>query len=314
MIPWPKSKRFALSIMDDTDRARLERIRPFYDALIERGMRTTKTVWALPCPVDDPSRGDTLEDTPYRNWIVGLQALGFEIGWHGARSGGTPTIEHALALERFRTIFGGWPHTYGNHEGSPEAIYWGAERFDDPLLRDAYRRLIDRTSFSGSTAGTPYHWEGLCKQRLRYVRGFTFADTITSRADPWMPYSDPRRPGARRWFSASDGSDVDRFVQLLAPHRLDELENSGECCIVHTHVADGFVRHGKLDPRVEAVLDDLASREGWYVPVSSLLAYREVICGKHSITIAQHRRLEWIWALDQLKSRMSEPVAALWSF
>jgi hypothetical protein len=304
MSRWPDGKTFAFTIMDDTDRAYLDAVKPFYDALAGYGLRTTKTVWALESAPDDPFRGDSLQIPAYRQWVLQLQAAGFEIAWHGARSGGTDRAAHGEALEDFREILGGYPRTYANHALNPECIYWGEERFDAPLVRELFRRFSGRKRFLGSTPGTQYNWEDLCAQTLQYVRGFNFDDTVTSRKDPWMPYHDPRRPAALRWFSASDGSDVERFVRLLAPTRVDALESSGGCCIVYAHVADGFVKHGKVDDRVVRILEDLASRPGWYVPVNAVLDRIEKQRGECVITTAQHRRLEWRWAGYQVRRRL----------
>jgi hypothetical protein len=304
MSRWPDGKKFAFTIMDDTDRAFLRTVKPFYDALIEAGFRTTKTVWALDSPADDPFRGESLQNAAYRAWVVGLRDTGFEIAWHGARSGGTEASDHREAFEYFRTILGFYPRTYANHAVNPECLYWGEERFDAPIVREMFRRFSGRKRFLGSTPGTAYHWEDLCAERLYYVRGFSFDDTVTSRQDPWMPYRDPRRPAAPRWFSASDGSNVERFVRLLAPSRVDVLERSGGCCIVYAHVADGFVRDERVDPRVTAVLKDLASRDGWYVPVETLLDRIEAERGEYVITTAEHRRLEWRWAAYQVRRHL----------
>ncbi len=304
MCAWPGGKKFAFTIMDDTDRARLQAVRPFYDALRKFGLLTTKTVWALDSAPDDPFRADTLQDPAYRSWILELDAAGFEIAWHGARSGGTDAADHREAFEHFRKIFGRYPRTYANHAVNPECLYWGEERFDESVLRELFRRFSGRPRFSGSTPGTAYHWEDLCAERLQYVRGFNFDDTVTSRKDPWMPYHDPRRPAAPRWFSASDGADVDKFVRLLAPARLDALERTGGCCIVYAHVADGFVQSESVNRRVVAVLEDLGQRDGWYVPVATLLDHIERERGKHVITMAQHRRLEWRWAAYQMRRQL----------
>ena len=304
MSVWPSGKKFAFTIMDDTDRAYLGAVKPFYDALIRYGLRTTKTVWALESPPDDPFRGESLENADYRAWVLDLQHAGFEIAWHGARSGGTDRAAHGEALERFRQVFGTYPRTYANHALNPECLYWGEERFDAPLVREIFRRFSGRGRFWGSTPGTPYHWEDLCAKTLRYVRGFNFDDTITSRKDPWMPYHDPRRPAASRWFSASDGSDVERFVRLLAPAKLDALESEAGCCIVYAHTADGFVTDGRVDDRVERILEDLAGRNGWYAPVNAILDHIEGQRGECVITTTQHRRLEWRWAGYQVRRRL----------
>lgn len=304
MSPWPGGKKFAFTIMDDTDRAYLEAVKPFYDALIRYGLRTTKTVWAFESPPDDPFRGDSLQNPAYQAWVRELQAAGFEIAWHGARSGGTERAAHGDALEHFREILGSYPRTYANHAVNPECLYWGEERFDAPLVRELFRRFSGRKRFLGSTPGTPYNWEDLCARTLQYVRGFNFDDTVTSRQDPWMPYHDPRRPAAFRWFSASDGSDVERFVRLLAPSRLDALEASGGCCIVYAHVADGFVKDRAVDRRVVRILEDLAARGGWYAPVAPVLDQLEKQRGACVITTTQHRQLEWRWAAYQVRRHL----------
>jgi hypothetical protein len=45
MVEWPNGKRFAFTIVDDTDDATVQKVRPVYDFLLELGIRSTKTVW-----------------------------------------------------------------------------------------------------------------------------------------------------------------------------------------------------------------------------------------------------------------------------
>ncbi len=47
---FPENKRFAFSIVDDTDDSTLHNVKPVYEKLQEYGFRTTKTVWPLDCP------------------------------------------------------------------------------------------------------------------------------------------------------------------------------------------------------------------------------------------------------------------------
>jgi len=42
-IAWPNGKRFAFTIVDDTDWAAVERVKPVYDLLARLGLKTTKT-------------------------------------------------------------------------------------------------------------------------------------------------------------------------------------------------------------------------------------------------------------------------------
>ena len=301
MTGWPEGKKFAFTIMDDTDRAYLQGVKPFYDELIRHGLRTTKTVWALESPPDDPFRGDSLQNPAYRAWILDLQKAGFEIAWHGARSGGTERSLHADALERFREIIGAYPRTYANHAVNPECLYWGEERFDAPIVREIFRRFSGRERFLGSTPGTPYNWEDLCAKTLRYVRGFNFDDTVTSRQDPWMPYHDPRRPAALRWFSASDGSDVERFVRLLAPARLDALEPAAAAASSTRTLRMALYETERSTRECCARLKISPAGPEWYVPVDALLDHIEQQRGEFVITTAQHRRLEWRWAAYQVR-------------
>src|SRR2546421_4011075 len=80
---WPDGRKFAFSIVDDTDKATVENTRGIYEFLLEHGLRTTKTIWPL-SPWNEPRMGGaTLEDKEYRQWILELQERGVEIGMHG---------------------------------------------------------------------------------------------------------------------------------------------------------------------------------------------------------------------------------------
>ena len=299
---WPDGRSFAFTICDDTDNGTVDNLKPVYDALVSNGLLTTKTVWSLPCPPSDKFYGETLSDDPYLRWVVDLSRRGVEIGWHGARSGGSTRSEIIKALDLFRETFGAWPSTYANHASNIENIFWGKERFDNPLLRAAYGRSRRGADFQGSTPGTPYYWLDICSERLRYVRDFTFREIVTSAVDPWMPYHDSRRRQVHAWFSSSDAADVEKFVQLVTPQNLDRLEKSGGLCILYTHFASGFAPNGRLDQRVERILRELGSRNGWFAPVTSILTYLEDLRGVHELKPSERARLEWRWAKEHLSA------------
>ena len=88
-IAFPGGKQFAFSIVDDTDLATLERVKPLYELLYRYGIRTTKTVWVLESnePAHSPNRGDSLRDPAYLSFILDLKSKGFEIALHGVRGG-----------------------------------------------------------------------------------------------------------------------------------------------------------------------------------------------------------------------------------
>ena len=125
----PDGKRFAFTVFDDTDSATLENVRGVYALLSELGFRTTKSCWVF----DGDRRqgrfpGDTCDRPEYRQWLLQLQAEGFEIGWHGPTWHGLPREQTIAALDRFYQLFGYYPKTAANHTGSPGGVYWAESR------------------------------------------------------------------------------------------------------------------------------------------------------------------------------------------
>ncbi len=47
-MEWPSGKKFAFTIIDDTDHGTVSNLKPVYDLLNELGIKTTKTVWVYP--------------------------------------------------------------------------------------------------------------------------------------------------------------------------------------------------------------------------------------------------------------------------
>ena len=85
-LQFPGGTRFAFTVMDDTDVSTVENVRPIYRVLESLGMRTTKTVWPVRCEegYGDFWFSETLDDPHYRDFVLDLQARGFEIAYHGA--------------------------------------------------------------------------------------------------------------------------------------------------------------------------------------------------------------------------------------
>ena len=303
-IPLPNGKRFAFTIIDDTDVATVENVRPIYDLLCELGMRTTKTVWAVRCPEGsrDFSRSETLEDAEYRDFCIELQRRGFEITWHGA-SMETSTRERTLAsLERYRETFGSYPRIHVNHALNRENLYWGSWRVDVPLLRQLFARLtgLSGSYFLGHVESSPYWWGDLCTQHITYGRNLTFADINVAKINPSMPYRDPARPLVRWWFSATDAEGVSEFNALLAPRRQARLEADGGICIVATHLGKGYVRNGEVHPTTRQRLSELASRDGWFPTVGQLLDWLRQQRASEEIPASEWRAMQWRWARDLL--------------
>lgn len=272
-VDFPNGKRFAFSIVDDTDQATLDRVRPLYDVLYRAGLRTTKTIWTLHAG-DEPiptNQGASLHDSDYRDWVVDLQRKGFEIGLHGVR-GGSSTRELVKAgLDEFKRALGTDPRLHVNHALNRENLYWGSHRWTFA----PYKWLFEFSrpfEFGGHVPGSPYFWGDLARERIKYVRRNTFSGINVLRESPWTPYRVSEMPYVNYWFDASDGGSINQFENLLRDENLDLLEREGGVAIVYAHLGAGsFNRGGDADPRFVDRIQAVASRNGWFAPVSDIL-------------------------------------------
>jgi hypothetical protein len=302
-IEWPDGKSFAFTVFDDSDLATLDNVLPIYDLLHDLGLRTTKSVWAVTGEGVPRFGGTTCDDPAYRDWTLGLQAAGFEIGSHGASSVTMPRPEVQRSLDRFREIYGHDPNTLANHSGCRDSIYWGDARVSGTarLAYDLMTRFRSRGTFRGHIEGDPLFWGDLCRERVRYVRNFTYADIDTLAACPVMPYHDPERPYVNAWFASSEGADVNAFNACLSEDAQERLEASGGACIMYTHFASGFLPDGRLDVRFRELMERLASRNGWFVPVATLLDHIAERRGVVELTRRQRTALERRWLRSKVR-------------
>ena len=76
MMLLPPGKRFAFSVLDDTDDSTLENVQPVYAMLRDYGLRTTKTVWPMDCPEGSRNyfAAETLQDKKYLRFVHELVA------------------------------------------------------------------------------------------------------------------------------------------------------------------------------------------------------------------------------------------------
>ncbi len=272
---FPGGARFAFTILDDTDDSTLENARPVYDRLAELGFRTTKTVWPLDCPEGSRNffAADTLARPEYLAWVKALVADGFELALHGATMESSRRDRTQRGLDRIAQEFGAVPRLYANHGFNRENLYWGAERFRTPWLRRliaGFGRPRERL-FEGEEPTSPWFWGDLCRERIEYVRGFTFPELDLLRVDPQSPYRLSDTPYVRSWFSTADAPDARSFKQRVTPQALDRLEADGGICILSTHLGKGYAVDGRLDSAIDAVLTELSKRRGWFVPVTQVL-------------------------------------------
>jgi hypothetical protein len=304
---FPEGKRFAFTIVDDTDVATVANVKPMYELLYELGFRTTKTVWPVDCPEGSPnfSSSQTLEDADYRNFVVDLQQKGFEITWHGATMETSRRARTIDALQRFRDIFGAYPRIHLNHAVNRENVYWGPGRLDSPLLRAVIARFTGKHAgyFTGHVKDSPFWWGDHCAKHLMYGRNLTTNDINTASFNPSMPYRDPARPLISWWFSSSDAEDVAEFNELIHPRRQERLQRDGGFCVVATHFGKDFVRDGVVNPVTRARLEELSQRPGWFTTTGQLLdwlrARREAAHASTGFLPASEWRLmQWRFAFD----------------
>lgn len=306
---FPGGKRFAFTIIDDTDVATVENVKPIYDLLHSVGMRATKTVWPLRCAEGSKnfSSSETLEDEGYRAFIMDLQRRGFEITWHGATMESSRRERTLAALDLFRTTLGAYPRIHVNHSHNRENIYWGSGRVDHPLLKRFFEYLAGRPGgyFLGHIEGSPYWWGDFCQQHIVYARNLTFGEINTTKVNPSMPYRDRERSLAKWWFSASDAEGVSEFNDLLHPRNQERLESEGGACIVATHLGKGYVKNGAVHPVTRERIVALAGRSGWFPTVSELLDWMRTQHLSGELPPREWRRMQWRWARDLAARKFS---------
>ena len=306
-IQWPEGKEFAFTIVDDTDVSFLPRVSPVYEFLHANGFRTTKTAWPLRARGRGITGGDCLEDEGYRKWVLELQSQGFEIAIHGVADETSDRARVLEGLDRFRRYLGHDPTMHVNHVGQDEAVYWGSARLDGPV-RSAYwlYRKYRGSSYEsfGHRPDSDKFWGDICYKRIRYVRNLVYPDINTIRADPLMPYHDPRRPFVRYWYSASYGSGLENFVRLVSEENQDRLRREGGACIVYTHLGSSFY---PLDPEFRRLMTRLGSLPGWFVPASTLLDYLGEQRGWQDVSRRRlsYMRMQYDWLYQQYVRKMS---------
>ncbi len=302
MPQWPEGKDFAFTIFDDADHGHSEKSRVIYDLFTECGLRTTKSVWPLAGAGKPKIPGATCEEADYRQYCLELQARGFEIAFHNATYHASDRAFTLRALNRFREIFGHDPISMANHSQNREGIYWGPARFS------SWRQWLLLTlkrgqKFRGHIEGDPLFWGDLCRERVRYVRNFTFRDLNTLAQCPHMPYHDARRPWVNQWFAASAAGDVGAWKRYVTVDALKRLADQRGACILYTHLGKGFYKNGRLNEAFVATVRHLSRMNGWFVPVSTLLDYlARQQTGPKVISADELGAMENRWLLDQLQT------------
>jgi len=305
-LRYPHNKSFALTIFDDTDVATLGNIKPVYDHLLSLGILTTKTVWPLPSNhrPSDYSGSHTLQDKPYADYIKELSNNGIEIAFHGASMESSTRDKTLEAIKIFYETLGFYPRSYSCHSNNAENLYWGSDRFAFKSTKLLYRllhRAPQARSF-GHEPESPYYWGDICLKYIDYVRTFTFHQINLLKISDKLPYATRRLPFLKACFFTSEANNVEEFNSLLTSKHLTKLEKQRGVCIITTHFGKGFVKNGRLNPKTRDVLIDIASRNGWFVPVSTLLDYLKGLPA-HTITDSDLLKLELTWFVHSIKRR-----------
>ncbi len=151
-----------------------------------------------------------------------------------------------------------------NHASNPDNIYWGVERYTQPLR--SLMKLVygNRRNYFGTEPSSEYFWGDISKKHFKYIRNHTFNGINTLKYDPKMPYRVKSKDKySNYWFSSSDGHTVEEFNNLVTPKNMKRLESEGGLCIVYTHFASGFQdKNGKLNSEFKSNIEFLSDRDG----------------------------------------------------
>lgn len=301
-IQWPDGKSFAFTIFDDPDHQGSGSVEPVYSLLSELGFRTTVSVWPLRGSARPRIGGVTCEDSAYRAWILDLQRKGFEVALHNVTYHTSSRQETIDGLERFKMLFGHYPHSMANHTGCRESIYWGRDRLSgaNRWIYDLLHPRQSQDEFEGHVEQSPLFWGDVCRDKVRYVRNFTFSEINTLKACPMMPYHDIDRPFVQSWFAGTEGPCVTTFTDMLREENQDRLAAEGGASIVYTHFSQGFVEQGRVQPEFERLMRRLSRLNGWFVPVHTLLDFLVATRQEQVIAVADRSRIERRWLLQKM--------------
>jgi hypothetical protein len=301
VIEWPGGKDFAFTIFDDPDLDTVENVVAVYSFLHDIGLRTTKAVWPIRGNSTPKIGGATCEDEQYLKRILNLKDQGFEIALHNVTYHTSTREETTHGLEVFNRLFGHYPHSIANHTGCNEGIYWGNSRLSglQKIIYDALH-LSRQNVHQGHVETSPLFWGDLCRQRIKYVRNFSYGDINTLKVCPFMPYHDPDRPYVNYWFGVSEGATVETFNSMLSEQNQDRLASEGGACIMYAHLACGFLENGKINNCFRVLMERVSKMNGWFVPVHSLLDHVLSIRGHHSISSSERSRMERKWLMHKI--------------
>lgn len=295
---WPEGKKFAFTIIDDTDNSTVENVGPIYELLEKLGIITTKTVWVYP-PRDNYT-GGSLSDIDYLKFIKKLEKSGFEIALHNVGSGEFYREEILHGFEDFNLFMGYYPKMHINHASNKDNIYWGNKRF---AIISKFIKLVygNKREYYGDDPNSKYFWGDASKKHIKFIRNHVFTGINTLKYDSQMPYKvKSKEKYSNYWFSSSDSHTVQEFNDLLTKKNIDKLEKEQGCCIIYTHFSDGFMENGKINEEFQNKIKELSKRNGWFVPASQILNYLLERKEHHFASNAYLAKLDTLWVLERI--------------
>jgi len=268
----PNKKKFIFTIIDDTDDAFTETIKPIYDLLHKNGLRITKTVWVYPVRDVGVSKGDSLQDIGYKEFVLDIKAKGFEIALHNVGSGDFTREEIISGLDEFKDVIGAYPTVHVNHSYNPDNIYCGNNRFSFPFNLIVKYLYPHYNRFFGDKRGSRYFWGDLHKMYVKYSRNYEIDNINTYKVNPYMPYKDKRYDEfSNYWYSSTFAPNQWMFKAVVSKNSIDQLEKEGGVCILYTHLGYYF-KNGEIDDHFKEMIEYLGAKEsGLYVPITEVM-------------------------------------------
>lgn len=302
-IVWPHNKDFAFTIIDDTDGATVENVRPIYEYFIKKNMRTTKTIWVY--PPKDSFKGETILDQNYLDFIKFIQKNGFEIQLHNVGSGDFKREEILAGLDIFKNKIGEYPTMQINHSRNKDNLYWGHERFGC-ILRFLFRKIKPKSGhFYGDKNSSEYFWGDFSKQHIKFIRNRVFNGINTLKYDPLMPFKEKKKLYSNYWFSSSDGHTIKEFNNLISKDNIDKLKLEKGLGIVYTHFSCDFLsQNGTIDIEFKEKMDYLSSQNVWIAPASEILEYLLKLKRTETASELYLNILDAKWVFDRIKKRV----------
>lgn len=299
---WPKKKEFAFTIIDDTDNSNINNIKPIYDYLTSKNIKTTKTVWVYPSR--DRYTGQTLQNNNYYKFIKLLKSDGFDIQLHNVGSGNFSRTEIIKGLDEFKQKLGKYPNMHINHCSNSDNLYWGHKRFGMILRKTMQIIEGSKKRFYGDEINSNYFWGDIAKEKIKFIRNRVFNGINTLKYDPKMPFREKRKIFSNYWFSSSDGHNLKQFNNLVTKSNIDKLKREKGLCIVYTHFASDFVdQQGKLDEIFKENINYLSKQNGWFVPANDILEYLLSQKKKDYVSSSYINKLDLRWLIDKIKKK-----------